>query len=631
MNDRRQRLWIRFDQEPCFGSRQHYFHFLHGYLLPSLEYSLQQPDIRQIVFMTCGPVMDERLREACRLLGLPGLIAHVDLIPTPWRDSTREMPAPRWDGWLLRRGRPDQDPPPNDPVAPAMQRIRRQFLNAVAANPSEAASGDWLLLRRTAQPDFYRAGGSAEIPNYGTGRRSIVNIDTLAIALRQAGLRVRLYEPGAHSLCDQIRTFAQADGIIGLRGAEFANLIWMRPGSQAIMLATPVAQENYVSWSLANLMGIRFTPLAVDSNHPHVEATMILDALVQVAPESAGVTSKPVSQTDGLWAKRAEPLRAERFHTPQDQHTIDAMRAILADPGAPPERRVGACENLIAYGLIDETEDTLTAYRDSPEFGLHARKVLSMCRYLRTNGILDDLTRWRFEPSGEAESTWSNPNGEIVRFLHRVDGATRLILVFTGGAQRFWLSIDVLHQFLRRQGHHLLYLRDPQRLAYLGGIDGFGADFASSCDGLRALAMTLGAQQISCLGSSLGGYGALRYGLELAVDRVLLFSPITDLSWNGPWDIQNAAIDSLRQRLPEPARDLGALYRGHPAPPDVTLYYGEFNRQDKVQALRFRDVPNARLIELEGLADHVVIPALLAQGRFGDILSDFAPAVTSGS
>lgn len=276
MNDRRQRLWIRFDHEAGFGSRQHYFHFLHGYLLPSLEYSLQQPDVGQIVFMSSGPVMDERLREAWRLLGLPGLIAHVDLIPTPWRDSTREMLAPRWDNWL-RRGRPDQVPPPNDPVALAMQRIRRQFLSAVAAHPSETASGDWLLLRRAAQPDFYRAGGPAEVPTYGTGRRSIVNIDALAVALRQAGLRVRLYEPGAHSLRDQIRTFARADGIIGIRGAEFANLIWMRPGSQAIMLATPVAQETHVSWNLANLMGIRFTPLAVDCNHPHVEAAMILE------------------------------------------------------------------------------------------------------------------------------------------------------------------------------------------------------------------------------------------------------------------------------------------------------------------------------------------------------------------
>jgi hypothetical protein len=320
----------------------------------------------------------------------------------------------------------------------------------------------------------------------------------------------------------------------------------------------------------------------------------------------------------------------------QNQATIDNLRAVLTDPMAPPAKRILASENLIAFGLIDETESILETYRDSPEFGVDARKALAMCRYLRESGIVDDLTRWRFDHHATGgESCWSGAQGEVSRLIHRVEGATRLIVVFTGGAERFWVSIDLLHQFLRRQGHQLLYLRDIKQLAYLGGIPDFGPDLVSSYEGIRGLAEELGAAHISCLGTSVGGYGALLYGIELGADRVLVFNGTTDLSWEGgAWDmgIGGDLADKLRHRLPpELAVDLGALYRRHPAPPQVTLYYGALHKQDKEQAMRFQDVRGARLVELEGHARHTVIPALLAQGRLGGILAEFAPAARTAA
>ncbi len=285
LNSPRKRLWVRFDPNGP-GSRQHYFHFLLGYLLPSLDCRLRDPAVEQTVFVSCGPVMDCRTREAARLLNQSFIIAQVDLIPDAWSATTREVLAPRWDRWLMSGLNPGaiQHLPRNDTAVQAIRHLRQQFLSAAAATAavSSAATedeGDWLLLRRSAQPDFYRPGGAAEIAYYGSGRRAIAHLDRLAADLTTAGLPVRIYEPGAHSLREQISTFAKARGIIGIRGAEFANVLWMKPGAQALMLATPVKRENHASKNLAALIGIRFHLMPVASTYPQVEASVILNTL----------------------------------------------------------------------------------------------------------------------------------------------------------------------------------------------------------------------------------------------------------------------------------------------------------------------------------------------------------------
>jgi hypothetical protein len=40
------------------------------------------------------------------------------------------------------------------------------------------------------------------------------------------GIPAVIYEPGQHSFRCQVRGFQDARGIIGLRGAEFVNLLW---------------------------------------------------------------------------------------------------------------------------------------------------------------------------------------------------------------------------------------------------------------------------------------------------------------------------------------------------------------------------------------------------------------------
>jgi hypothetical protein len=118
----------------------------------------------------------------------------------------------------------------------------------------------------------------------------------------------------------------------------------------------------------------------------------------------------------------------------------------------------------------------------------------------------------------------------------------------------------------------------------------------------------------------MGGFGALRYGLDLGARRVLAIETMT--STKG--DVCRAQDERwLADKLGDLAVDLRALYREHPGAPPATLYYGAENRRDAIHAERFADVPGARVIAIAGSRDHDCLGKLIGDGRFPEILAEF--------
>lgn len=292
------RQWVRlkFDGRSRFGSRQHYFHFTWGYLLPALDRMLPvAPDPPGVGFEleSCGPSMDPRMREVAEWIAAP-----VRIVPpeTGGKPADLEERLARWDVWL--RGRTSlpirlasglHRHGLRHPVLAGIERVRDFVLMRALAEggprtetptslaPSNESSAptaperrEWLLLKRSEEPSFYRVGGPAEKPTYGVTRRSIANLDALAGELARRGLPIRIYEPGLDALAQQARTYHAAAGVIGVRGAELANIVWMRPRSGVVMLVTPVERENNVARHIALVCGLRARPIRVASDHPVV-------------------------------------------------------------------------------------------------------------------------------------------------------------------------------------------------------------------------------------------------------------------------------------------------------------------------------------------------------------------------
>jgi hypothetical protein len=235
---------------PPVGSREHYFHFLLGYLLPLVD--AVGGARREISVLDCGPLMTPILTSTLTRLG----VRHRIVAPsdTPWR-----LYLPLWD-----------HAPCWPRLARAADRVRTALSDAPCPGSGCAPSRN-LLLRRSAPPAFYRD-GSAEIPGYGDARRAVTNLSALSQALHDAGIAHQVYEPGAHALACQIRAFRGARRIFGVRGAEWANMVWCERGVTTAYIIHPGARNGLLDRVLARYARA-YTLELVDRPHSAAEVS----------------------------------------------------------------------------------------------------------------------------------------------------------------------------------------------------------------------------------------------------------------------------------------------------------------------------------------------------------------------
>lgn len=284
-------VYLEYDDSLAYGSREHYFHYLWGYLLPALHWWIEQGDAApaRLCFMTCGPSMDPLTVEASTLMGLP-----FEIVTEP-PEGARRVTLTRWDGILYRHsaflgpvagirtritrvreilalGLQDREALP----FPSQLRRLKQEADTVRRVLSKAAltegsadpelAGKILVLRRSPMPEYYGEDGKAKVKGYGVGRRSLVGIDEAVERLNADGLNVTTFEPGSTNLAGQIRAFSHATGIVGIRGAEFGNLIWMGAGYRALMVSPRSMRwtDSPADLFLASVMGIDLTEKIVE-------------------------------------------------------------------------------------------------------------------------------------------------------------------------------------------------------------------------------------------------------------------------------------------------------------------------------------------------------------------------------
>jgi hypothetical protein len=186
------------------GSREHYYHFLLGYLLP-LVHEQEKRQLPYFRVLECGPLMTPILNRTLSSLGYRYEITRNEAIEEP-------IILEKWDyTWHC-----------DDAANTAIQRVKDAWATDSCCQGVEA---DNLLLVRSEPPSYY-INGQAEIQGYGTSRREITNWRAIQDHLDASGIHATAYEPGCHSLGCQIRAFQRAKKVVGIRGAEWANIVW---------------------------------------------------------------------------------------------------------------------------------------------------------------------------------------------------------------------------------------------------------------------------------------------------------------------------------------------------------------------------------------------------------------------
>jgi len=253
-------LHFDFLESREFGHKDHFFHFVLGYLLPALDIALSADAPPRVSFEDCGPLMNAALSQACALLGLEFADAATSL---------DNVLVPRWDRFLLR---PDGSRPPEALGAAflsATQKIRSRLIQEALMSVSDLGTiapwleADVLIFRRSPEHAFYAQGGGARHPGYGAGSRQLCNAPEITQTLIHAGIHACEIDPGAIPLAEQIVAIHRAKAVVGARGGEFAHLVWMRPSSAALMFATPTASPNHVTRTLANILDLRLMEIDV--------------------------------------------------------------------------------------------------------------------------------------------------------------------------------------------------------------------------------------------------------------------------------------------------------------------------------------------------------------------------------
>ena len=271
---------LAFTDSPGSGSLEHFHHFMWSYFLPAFSLILDDPARKtqavRYQLASCGPLMDRITREILTTCH----IVH-ELIPAndPAFRGAEALAVPRWD-WDFERSHPDGTESARDlpaGLAKASVTVRNLLLRiahdrAPDINPYE---GKTLLIRRSAEPDYFRPGGGAEPPfYYGAGRRTLRGLDETRAALNAAGHNAVIFDCGAHDIFSQILAFSSCRGIVAIRGAELVHLFWMRPGSQAVIVLIPEMDRLLpIHARLCRANGVQAISLPIMDQGPAPEIT----------------------------------------------------------------------------------------------------------------------------------------------------------------------------------------------------------------------------------------------------------------------------------------------------------------------------------------------------------------------
>lgn len=245
------------------GSAEHYWHFLVGYLMPLAARLDQLPEPAQLQLFDCGPTMNPLLVDAITPHAIQlskGAKVVSSASAVLGVAPSKALSAPYIDRWDLRIARaPDAELAELKPLIESARMSLSARVGGRACCSPALARGSFLIIKRSDEPDYYKAGGGASIETYGAGRREFLDLESGCSALQAAGLACLIYEPGRHNLACQVAHFSVCAGVIGVRGAEFANVVWARADTTMIMfMANGFLNESPPPQRLSRMFGQNF-------------------------------------------------------------------------------------------------------------------------------------------------------------------------------------------------------------------------------------------------------------------------------------------------------------------------------------------------------------------------------------
>lgn len=161
-----------------------------------------------------------------------------------------------------------------------------------------------------------------------------------------------------------------------------------------------------------------------------------------------------------------------------------------------------------------------------------------------------------------------------------------VIIAFTGGGEKLMMPVYEFFDTTKALGYSRILLCDQYHRRYHDGIDSERPDFPSLVHYLKQEIGRLGAETVICIGTSSGGYAAIRAGHELCADYVHAFAPQT-----GPGQRR-----SRLWRKPLAVVDLAQLLEKSNGRTLYYVHYGRGSAVDRTHAERLFAAPRVATI-----------------------------------
>lgn len=279
---------------------EEFFHFMWGYSLPGLSKVLNEWQSSEVLIEPYGPILDSKFGELLNTFDFSFRILPDEkqtqeewnsIYPSRWdiflidfnvyqQASLKRklktlarltLDGKLWSSFLFKKRK----------CLNEIIELRSAVINRLQASESmkEVSEYDnaYLFLIRSGKSALYDLQKSrGNLHRYGAERRALVGIPEGIEYLKEKGYNVVPFESGKYAMWKQIEAFHRCKGIIGIRGAELSNILWMKPQTQSIVIDNFNDGTSSPTRVIAAQIGVHFDEIHTEAGqYPELDQTLL--------------------------------------------------------------------------------------------------------------------------------------------------------------------------------------------------------------------------------------------------------------------------------------------------------------------------------------------------------------------
>jgi hypothetical protein len=237
------------------GPLSRFFHFKWGYFIPSLIIIKRHRKDRKFIIDSNGSMVDNQFKAFLRYFNIEFEFKNPDSM------SNKKTIIHRLDAHLTCKASLSRLKIPefcinylsiiikNNQIPKLLNRkllkdlldvkdFVIKYISEKEPNLIDKYKGKNIIISRLTNNSFKDKIVNHKVKGFGTSRRNLLGVDEFINEMNHFGVIFEKFESGSKTLIEQIIAFAYCNTIVGVRGAEFGNLLWVNKKCKIVFINT---------------------------------------------------------------------------------------------------------------------------------------------------------------------------------------------------------------------------------------------------------------------------------------------------------------------------------------------------------------------------------------------------------